>query len=188
MKVFCGLIIPTAMGSTFPPNQNLLLQQLQRIRGCKVRAYQTSLIFNKSRTAKQGLKLLTFLGIAVPLLAGGIVTSLYTDSKPPVVLLAVAGLIGMLQTLGSVWALVDHWEEKARLNTDTAVEADRLRIELETFKPDASDSFNEDTLQGFERRSYGGVLPDGQLAISEDEKKQALEKAEARYPPVTAAP
>lgn len=156
--------------------------QVERLRLARIRTYQTYLIFRKARLAKRGLKWLTFLGIAVPVLAGGIVLALYSDSKPPFALVAIAGLLGTFQTLGSIWALVDEWERKAQLNTKTAEEFRRLRIELDSLRPGPDGSYDEVTFGPLEGRSWAGLHPDDELGVSQRERDRAREQAERRYP------
>lgn len=156
--------------------------QLERLRLARIRTYQTYLIFRRARLAKRGLKWLTFLGIAVPVLAGGIVLALYTDRKPPFILIAIAGLLGTFQTVASIWALVDEWERKAQLNTRTAEEFRALRIELDSLQPGPDGSYDEGALGQLEGRSWGGLHPDDELGVSQQERDRAREEAERRYP------
>ena len=163
------------MSSTSP-------SQAERLRLAKVRTYQTSIIFGKPRLAKRGLKWLTFLGIAVPLLAGGIVISLYADKKPPFLIIAIAGVIATLQTVVSVWALVDNWDGKAKEADDAAAVADALRADLNVFYPHADGTYDETTLLDYERRSYRGRGSDYLNEISTTEKDRAWGQAVKRFP------
>jgi len=73
--------------------------------------------------------------------------ALYSDQKPPLAILAVAGLVGTLQTLVSVWALVDDWERKAQLSADTGRTFRELYIVLENFRRGADGMYDEQQLQ-----------------------------------------
>jgi hypothetical protein len=161
------------------PSQN---PQLERLRQARIRAYQTHIIFGKARLAKRGLKWLTFLGIAVPLLAGGIVLALYSDRKPPLMIVAIAALLGTFQTVASLWALVDEWERKAQLNTKLAEEFSQLRIALDTLQPGPDGTYDEAILQPLESRSWGGLHPDVELGVNQRERDRARVQAEGRYP------
>jgi mobilome CxxCx(11)CxxC protein len=161
------------------PSQN---SQRERLRQARIRTYQTYIIFGKARFAKRGLKWLTFLGIVVPLLAGGIVLALYSDRKPPFELVAIAGLLGTLQAVASVWALVDEWERKAQLNMRTADEFRSLHIELSSIQPRPDGSYDEEALQRLETRSWGGLHPDEELGVTKAERDHARQQAERRYP------
>lgn len=155
--------------------------QETRLRKTRIRTYQTYLIFRDSRLAQLGLKWLTFLGIIVPLAAGGIVLALYSDAKPPFALVAGAGLVGLLQTIVSVWALVFDWEHKAQLSARTAEDFRQLHIELETFRPDGTGNYDESRLSDYERRSWGGLTPDDVLQVSRRERDRTRAIAERRY-------
>ena len=158
-------------------------EQVRRLREARVRAYQTYIIFGKARLAKRGLKWLTFLGIAVPLLAGGIVLVLYSDRRPPLVIVALAGLLGIFQAVASLWALVDEWDRKAQLNTQTAQEFRQLHIDLQSLRPRADGTYDEAILEPLERRSWGGLHPDDELGVTRRERDRAREQAGRRYPP-----
>ena len=162
-----------------PPSPN---PQIGRLRAARIRAYQTYIIFRKARLAKRGLKWLTFLGIAVPLLAGGIVLALYADRKPPLVIVAIAGLLGTFQAVASLWALVDEWERKAQLNTSTAQEFRQLHIALDSLRPGPDGTYDESVLGPLESRSWGGLHPDDELGVNQRERDRAREQAERRYP------
>ena|SRR5215469_3821424 len=164
------------------------MPQHERVRLSRVRAYQTSIIFGKPRLAKRGLKWLTFLGVAVPLMAGGIVLSLYSDRRPPFWIVAIAGLIATLQATASAWALVDNWEQKAKYADDAAEDADALRSELDTFYPGPDGTYNEEKLLSLEIRSYGGKLADRMNEIPQKVRDRARAEAEKRFPPRSPAP
>jgi mobilome CxxCx(11)CxxC protein len=163
-------------------NYNDLVSQKKRLREAKVRTYQTYLIFRNVRFAQRGLKLLTFLGIAVPLLAGGVVLTFYSEKRPPTWILITAGAIGLLQTLASLWSVVDGWDQKAHLSERAADEFTQLYIQLETFHPNSDGTYDEAKLREFESRSWEGVDSDNKLDVRDAERKLARERAEQRYP------
>jgi mobilome CxxCx(11)CxxC protein len=158
----------------------IIKQQLKDIRDAKVTALQTALIF-QSNVARGALRFLTFLGIAVPIAAGVIITSLYADQKPPFELIAAAGLVGGVQILGSVWALVYNWDRKATGAERYAEEADRLRIDLDTFRPDsATGIYDQEQLEALVRRSFQGLHADRIQEISQRKRDRARKTAETR--------
>jgi mobilome CxxCx(11)CxxC protein len=163
-------------------SESVLTGQKQRLRNARIRSYQTYIIFRHARLAKRGLKILNFLGIAIPLIAGGVVMSLYSDRKPPAIVVVVAGLLGVVQAVGSVWALVDEWDRKSQLSERTAQEFRDLYIQLETIRPGADGLYDQHELENLERRSYGGLHPDDEIGVSQKERDRAREQAERRYP------
>jgi len=74
-------------------------------------AYATGYIFQKrAEKYKKLLQLLTFLGIVVPVLIGGVVLSFGTEFKLLNVLIVIAGIAGLIQLIASVWALSADWQ------------------------------------------------------------------------------
>jgi mobilome CxxCx(11)CxxC protein len=126
------------------------------------------------------LRILTFLGIAVPLLVGGIITSVFVDTKPPYILLAIAGLTGAVQVVASVWALVDRWEEKANLSVKTTDEFRDICTQLDTMHDQGV--YDEEKLARLENASYGGRYADDMLRVSQRVRERAREKAEQHFP------
>lgn len=156
--------------------------QEERVWEARVRAYQASLIFGRNRFEQRGVKLLAFLGIGVPVLVGGLLTSLYADKKPDPWILATAGLIATFQALASVWALVDNWEEKVKEAREVAQLANELRHELHLFRPEPNGVYDEEKLKEFEYR-YGRFLDnDDSLDVPQDERARTRAKAEKRFP------
>lgn len=76
-------------------------------------AYGTAYIFEKMASKlRWRLKILTFLGIAVPLALGGTVASFGLDFKYLGLIIIIAGTLGIIQLIGSTWALVAKWEDE----------------------------------------------------------------------------
>ncbi|MEX2515936.1 MAG: mobilome CxxCx(11)CxxC protein [Gammaproteobacteria bacterium] len=76
-------------------------------------AYGTGRIFEKrARTLSRQRHLITFLGIAVPLVVGGTVLSFGTDQSFVPCLFVIAGVLMILQLVVSVWSLVARWDER----------------------------------------------------------------------------
>jgi hypothetical protein len=126
--------------------------------------------------------LLTFLGITLPLLTGGIVTSFYTEGKPSPLLVNASAFLGVLLAVATVWSLVDEWPRRAQLNESYGKDFDQLYVELQTLRPDADGIYDEAKLSDFERRSRSGVDADRADNVSETEKELAWKKALERYP------
>jgi len=73
-------------------------------------AYGTAYIFDvRARRLKKRIKLLTFAGIATPLIVGGVaVAGLPVSGLLPVVV-TVAGVLGILQLAVNAWSLTSDW-------------------------------------------------------------------------------
>lgn len=76
-------------------------------------AYGTSRIF-ESRAQSLGKKrnAITFLGIAVPLTVGSLILSFGTMPAILPVLVWIAGAIGTVQLILSMWSIVARWDEQ----------------------------------------------------------------------------
>ena len=103
-------------------------------------AYGTGTIFlRRSRRYRNKLRLLSFVGIVVPLIVGGLVMSFGTTaSHLPYVLLA-AGAMGVLQLVLSAWSIVYSWAdalEYALTSTSTNFELAEGFKELGRSAPD----------------------------------------------------
>jgi hypothetical protein len=153
-----------------------------RRRDALVRAFQTYYLFRNRRREKSGLKALTFLGIAVPLLAGGLVQLLYSGKTPPAYLVVGSGVAGLALAVLSLWAVVDRWDEKAQMSRETVTRFRDLVTKLEQVRVLDDGTFVPPDFPDLEQRSYEGRIPDDDLGISERAKQRALTKAEAKYP------
>jgi mobilome CxxCx(11)CxxC protein len=76
-------------------------------------AYGTSRIFER-RAQNLGRKrnAITFLGIAVPLTVGSLILSFGTMPSLLPFLVWIAGAIGTVQLILSLWSIVAHWDEQ----------------------------------------------------------------------------
>lgn len=153
----------------------------ERLYAARVRAYQTYYLFRTRRLEKSGLKALTFLGIAVPLLAGGLIQLLYVGKTPSPYLLIGSGAAGLALAILSLWAVVDRWDEKAQIGRDTVARFRDLVTRLEQVRTSEDGAFVPADFPTLEGQSYEGRGPDDELDISERVKARALAKAEAKY-------
>lgn len=74
-------------------------------------AFATAWIFEKKANKfRWRLRLLTFLGIAVPLALGGTIASFGLKFQYLGWMIMIAGILSITQLIGSLWALVAKWE------------------------------------------------------------------------------
>jgi len=72
-----------------------------------------------------------FLGVAVPVVVGGMVLSFGTSQPNLPRILVVAGVLGLVQLVMSVWALVAQWESSLAYALESASENHRFATEFE---------------------------------------------------------
>jgi mobilome CxxCx(11)CxxC protein len=93
---------------------------------CWVRAlyaYGTAAIFRKRSRLYRGLiRALTFMGIVVPLLIGGVVIGFGTQATYLAFILGVAAFVALVQLVFSAWALVYRWDDKLEYSLESVAE------------------------------------------------------------------
>ncbi len=86
-------------------------------------AYGTGQIFlRRSRTYAKLLQALSFFGIVVPLLIGGVVLGFGTDGSYLKPIIAVAALVGIVQLVFSAWSIVYSWADGLQYSLESASE------------------------------------------------------------------
>lgn len=128
-------------------------------------SFGTTKIFEKrARSLELRRKLITFLGLAAPVLLGTFVAAYYTESRAlKTVVLPVVGAITIIQAAASLWSLVARWDEKyayaigaIRSNTHLASAFEELAVsseeklmkKIDHLRDDYSQREIEDTAQG----------------------------------------
>lgn len=73
-------------------------------------SFGTAKLFERrAKTYRRNRNLITFLGLAVPMVIGGTVLSFSTGSEAlKVIMIPVAGILTVLQLIISLWALVSR--------------------------------------------------------------------------------
>jgi mobilome CxxCx(11)CxxC protein len=75
-------------------------------------AYGTAYIFEqRAFRVQKRLTMLSFLGIAVPAAMGAVVLSFNLSSSLFNTAVALAGILGLVELLGSIWSLAAGWQE-----------------------------------------------------------------------------
>lgn len=92
--------------------------------------FGTAYIFEK-RAAAIRIKILflTFLGIAAPAVVGAIIGTFQVSPQNINYVLTVAGIIGILQLIFSIWALVAGWSDRLSYYLESKSHNYRLAIE-----------------------------------------------------------
>jgi mobilome CxxCx(11)CxxC protein len=83
-------------------------------------AYGTAEIFKKRvRRYRRLIRALTFMGIIVPALIGGVVIAFGTDAAYLTAMLWLAGVAGIIQLFFSVWAVVNKWDDELEYSLES---------------------------------------------------------------------
>jgi mobilome CxxCx(11)CxxC protein len=180
----CRVSIYGLIPSMETAEQNPALRQEERLKEARRRTYQTRLIFTKTRLAKRGMQLLTFLGIAVPVCTSGVVASFYVGPThtPPEPLINISGFLGILLALATVWSLIAEWPRRSLINDNVGRDFDALYIELNTIKSDSNGLYDDAVLSDLEMRSWDGVNADRNDGVTRREKDWAWGEALKKYP------
>jgi mobilome CxxCx(11)CxxC protein len=98
-------------------------------------AFGTAYIFEKRlQSARKNLRVLTYLGVLVPVAVGGIVVSFFgVQSLRPFLtwLIVAAGILGTIQLAFTLWALVAKWDDVASYAAISSSENRRLAARFE---------------------------------------------------------
>lgn len=137
-------------------------------------AYGTASIFERrARQLRPWVRGLTFLGVAVPASAGGVLLSVGPNAAAIPWLLAIAAPLGVLQLVLSVWSLSARWDDSLVYFQESATDNHRLS---EQYRKIAADPPQDARLR-FEilEASYQARCDaDYKQVISEKEKRRGL--------------
>jgi mobilome CxxCx(11)CxxC protein len=138
-------------------------------------AYGTAALFQKrSRRYRSLIRALTFMGIIIPLLIGGVVIGFGLQASYLPALLWIAALAGVIQLFFSAWALVNKWDDKLEYSLESSSEnftlsSDFLDLRNLALEPPAD----------FDVRLSTAKAKDDARRASDN--RQALTEAELRY-------
>jgi mobilome CxxCx(11)CxxC protein len=66
----------------------------------------------RARPLRRQLRALTFLGVATPLALGALVAAFGVNDRAVPVALWIAGVLGIVQLIGSAWSLTAKWDDQ----------------------------------------------------------------------------
>jgi mobilome CxxCx(11)CxxC protein len=90
-------------------------------------AYGTGTLFaDRARKYRKGLRWLAFIGIAGPLLIGGIVLAFKANAAYLEIFLFVVGVVGIIQLLVSAWSLTSNWADNLEYSLSSS--SDNLEL------------------------------------------------------------
>ncbi len=100
-----------------------------------------AILNNKIRKLRLGNKLIKFFGLGIPLIIGGVVTSFSLNASFLPILLIVLGGFAVIQLVLSLWSLIDGWDNKIEVFSESKVKNSDY---YDQFKTIAS-NFDSDT-------------------------------------------
>jgi len=149
-----------------------------------IHAFGTAFIFGQRKNnAQKKLKRLSFIGIAVPVLVGGIVVAFFgLDQVKPFLgwLILVGGLLGTTQIVFNIWSLVAKWDDEATYGTESSVDNYNISKSYADLARNPSESFDP-TYQMLNLRNDIRSSEDGKKGITESEKRMGMRAALRKY-------
>lgn len=142
-------------------------------------AFGTAYIFQeRANQYKIQLRLLTFLGIVIPLAAGGVVLAFGTGVITPAVLIP-AGILGVLQLIGSLWSLVAKWDDSYSYSIESANSNYKLSNEYKRLAEQTSEKSSDLMIQYnlISKEDEFRNMEDTKQGISEKEKRKGMRTA-----------
>jgi len=145
-----------------------------------LRAFGTAHIFERrSRGAKRRIRVLSFVGMAVPVLIGGLVASfLGMPALQPYlgVLIAIGGVLATVQLVFSIWSLLAKWEDTTSYGSESSI--DNLEIS-DIFKglaqkPPADFAINYEVAK---ERDRARSTQDLKIGVTDNEKRMGMRAA-----------
>ncbi|MBK7704864.1 MAG: hypothetical protein IPJ30_03595 [Acidobacteria bacterium] len=130
-------------------------------------------ILNSDQKISKKLRRLSFLGIAIPVVVGGIFVAFFgIDQMKPFLggLIIIAAVLSTVQVVFTVWSFIAKWEDQAIYGSEASVEnyqIARLYEELAKYDPVDFDS-KYDLLNV---RNQMRSIEDGKKEITEPEKE-----------------
>lgn len=144
-------------------------------------SFGTAKLFERrAKMYRRNLNLITFLGLAVPLVIGITVLSFSGESEIfKVIMIPTAGVLTIFQLIFSLWALVSRWDEK----NDYAISAikSNTRLEAEFNRLCNSEEVIDNEISNL-RNEYNRIKQeDTAHGVSEKEMRWAMRKALIYY-------
>lgn len=146
-------------------------------------AYGTGHIFEQRAICfRRRLRILTFLGIAVPATIGSIVLSFEKFLLLPY-LIGIAGILLSLQLIGSIWSLVARWDDSYAYALESLTANHRLSSSYQRLAENPSSELADFQLRFdlLEKEDQLRSTEDYKQGITEEEKRAGMRAALRRF-------
>lgn len=148
------------------PNEALRRESWDKAFYC----WATYSIFNERiQKTRRKIQLLSFVALAVPLIVGGLALSIGVTHW----IIFVAGVVGLVQLVVSLWALVSKWDDSLIYSLKSASDNSRLSAEFQELAKSPPDVLLEF------KNAYEKVKIRND-AISESDNQQVISNKEMR--------
>lgn len=101
----------------------------------------SAILSKKTRRLRLGNKIIKFLGLGIPLIIGGIVTSFSFNADFLSTLLFILGFFVIAQLILSLWSLIDGWDNKLEAFSESKIKNSDYYDQFKTI----AENFNSDT-------------------------------------------
>ncbi|MBB3843857.1 hypothetical protein XarbCFBP8138_20150 [Xanthomonas arboricola] len=119
---------------------------------------------------------LVFLGIAIPLVVGGVVLSFSVNASALKWLIALASILSVIQLALSAWALVARWDERYESSVESTQNNYELFSRYETLARNPPKDFLE-RFETLEERNRAQERADTKTDLSHYERRYAMRHA-----------
>jgi mobilome CxxCx(11)CxxC protein len=140
-------------------------------------AYGTTQIFERrSQWLQKARNAITFMGVVVPLSVGSLILSFGAKPELMPILIWVAGLVGTIQLILSVWSIVDGWDKQHSYSISAMLANTRLYNSWDRLAKSQPANFKKlvDELQAEDERQEQSDLS---AHITAKEKRFAMRSA-----------
>ena len=147
-------------------------------------AYGTGYIFERrAASLRVRLKVLAFLGIVVPASIGSVVLAFGTNPAWLPYLVGIAGALGVIQLVGSVWSLTARWEDAYTGALESLSSNHRLSNSYQRLAENPPGKLAEVELRFslLEKEDELVQAADYKRGISEKEKRRGMRAALRKY-------
>ena len=164
--------------------ENLYNKLRQDLFNKALHSYGTGFIRSESsKRIQKSSTILTFLGILVPILVGGIVTTYGTESNILKYAIIIAAPISLVQLVLSVWSIVNRWNEKQAYYLESQIENYSFASKYETlakFPPEAYEELKKES-EKIDLLKHGRDIQDSKEELSEKQKRKGMRYALRKY-------
>jgi mobilome CxxCx(11)CxxC protein len=146
--------------------------------------FGTAYIFERrARGIRIRLRILTFLGVATPAAFGAVLGLIGAQSPYVPFATWVAGIIGIIQLVGSIWSLVSNWDSEFSYYIESKSDNYRLAEEFSTLGSTKTLEVSEFDVEMrlLETQGEFRAQLDNRIDVTDAEKRMGMRTALRRY-------